>query len=47
MGVINLVPPTGQQQLIGAVEWGGIYGVAVDKADQVLSVMLPGNNKQI
>lgn len=41
-GVIHLVPPAGQQQLIGAVEGGGVDGLAIDQADQVLPVMLPG-----
>lgn len=40
--IIYLVPLAGQQQLIGAVEQGRVNGVAVDQADQVLPVVLPG-----
>lgn len=41
-GIIYLIPPAGQQQLIGAVKRGRVDGVAVDQADQVLPVVLPG-----
>lgn len=41
-GVFHLVPLAGQQQLIGTVEGGGVDGVAIDQANQVLPVMLPG-----
>jgi len=47
VGVVHLVPPAGQQQLIRAVKGGWIYGVAVKKADQVLPVMFPGCQKII
>lgn len=41
-GVLHLVPAAGQQQFVGAVESGRVDGVAVDQADQVLSIVLPG-----
>lgn len=43
VGVLYLVPPAGQQQLVWAVERCWVNGVAIDQAHQVLPVMLPRN----
>lgn len=44
--IIHFVSLAGQQQLVGAVQRGGVDGVAVDQADQVLPVVFPGSGKE-
>lgn len=41
-GIIHLVSPTGQNQLVGIEERGRVDGMAIDEAHQVLSVVFPG-----